>query len=136
MRMKASGGMRVTSLSPLWISSPLGHDKVSACHRLGTRENCPHLGSSIVLLFRSRRVPTPSPLALAQRVIITYSFCHGIGLGLSHCLVSGRRQRALGLRHSSRQRRHCTLMDCLLRSPTVLRHGFIMDYVSGILNLF
>ena len=105
-----------------------------ACHRLGMRENCPHLGSLIALPSRSCLAPIPSPLALVQRVITTYLFCLGTGLDLSHCLVSGRRQEALGLRHSSRQHRHCTIMDCLLHPPTVLHHGFVIDYVSGILD--
>ena len=40
-----------------------------------------------------------------------------------------------------REHKHNTLrayifMDCLLRSSTVLRHGLVMDYVSGILDSF
>ena len=115
----------------LWIFS-----QVCSCHRLGTRENCPHLGSLIALLSRLHLAPTPSPLVLVQRVIVTYSFCLGTGLDISRCLVSGRRQRALGLRHRSRQRRHCTLYGLPSAPPTVLRHGFVMDYVSGILDSF
>ena len=118
-------------------SCPVSHVVMSPthqlCHRLGMRGNCPHLGSSIVLPYRPRLAPIPIPLALVQRVIVTCLFCPGTGLGRSRCLVSGRRQEALGLRHSSGQRRHCTLMDCFLRS---LRHGFVMDYVSGIRDSF
>jgi hypothetical protein len=78
------------------------------CHRLDKRLNCPHLGSSIVLPFRLRLAPIPTPLVLVQRVIVITTSCPGIGLGRrsrhrSVVIVAGRRQEALGLRHSSRQ---------------------------------
>ena len=82
---------------------------MGSCHRPGRRLNCLHLGLSIALLFRLRLAPIPTPLTLVQRVIAMCSSYPGISLDLSRCLVSGRRQRALGPRHSSRQRRHCTL---------------------------
>jgi hypothetical protein len=65
--------------------------------------NCPHLGLLIMLPFHSHLTPTPSPLTLVQRVTIMYSSCSGIGLSpRSVVIASGRHQKALGLRHSSR----------------------------------
>jgi hypothetical protein len=76
---------------------------------LGRWINCLDLG------FVSRLMPprlcllhSPNPLALFQRVTAACLYFPDTVLDLSRSLASGRRQRALGPRHSSRLRRHCT----------------------------
>jgi hypothetical protein len=92
----------ISLLSLSWSTLSILSSTPGSCHHLDKRLNCPHLGSSIRLPFRLRLAPTPTPLALVQRVIIVTTSCPGIGLGRrSVIIVAGRRQEALGLHHSS-----------------------------------
>jgi len=68
---------------------------------LGRWINCLHLGPLRLMPPRLFELPSPNPLALFQRVIVCV-YLLLVSIQTCHSLVSGRRQKALGLRHSSR----------------------------------
>jgi hypothetical protein len=100
------------------------------CYCLGKWVNYLYLGLSIMLQYCLHLAPTPSPLALVQRVIAMCSSCPGISLDpRSVVVISGRCQEALDFHHSSRW----TDVTVLLK-PTTLRHGLHHYYISRTLN--